>query len=164
MCMDHYQIPWSFYFQFNQDEQVMHIYLSNLFKNKEEIPNNLYNLNYEDIEKFLHKYDLRKLNYFFDKKISVTFDMVLKVKDFTRKKGYIKLHSLCYIETGIMHCVSIDVMEVIKIKKMLDKHILDNDVHFDIRNPEYEFKEIKNDRIYALEEHLLELIYRKYTI
>ncbi|MCD4826322.1 MAG: hypothetical protein K8Q99_00920 [Acholeplasmataceae bacterium] len=161
--MDHYQIPWSFYFQFNQDKQVMHIYLSNLFKTREAIPNNYYVLSYEDVEKFLHKYDMRKLNYFFDKKITNTFDMVLKVKDFTRKKGYINLHALCYIDQGIMHCVSIDVMEVIKIKKMLDKHILDNDVHLDIRNQEYEFKEIKNNQIDALEEHLFDLIYKKYT-
>jgi hypothetical protein len=161
--MDHYEIPWSFYFKFNHNKQIMHVYLSNLFKLKEAIPNNYYVLTYEDVERFLHKYDLRKLNYFFDKKILTTFDMVLKVKDFTRKKGYINLHALCYIEDHTMHCVSIDVMEVIKIKKMLDKHILDNDVHLDIRNSEYSFKEIKTKKIEALEEHLHELIQRKYT-
>lgn len=161
--MDHYEIPWSFYFQFNHDKQIMRIYLSNLFILKEEIPNNYYVLSYEDIQKFLHKYDMRKLNYFFDKKITKTFDMVLKVKDFTRKKGYINLHALCYIESETMHCVSIDVMEVIKIKKMFDKHILDEDVHLEIRNSEYDFKEIKKKKIQALEEHLHELIYRKYS-
>ena len=61
-----------------------------------------------------------------------------------------------------MHCVSIDVMEVIKIKKMLDKHILDTDVHLEIRNQEYDFKEIKDKKIQALEDQLYELIYRKY--
>ncbi|BCR35801.1 hypothetical protein [Mariniplasma anaerobium] len=161
--MDHYEIPWSFYFQFNHSEQIMRIYLSNLFKLKEAIPNNYYVLSYDDIEKFLHKYDLRKLNYFFDKKVTNTFDMVLKVKDFTRKKGYINLHALCYIESKTMHCVSIDVMEVIKIKKMFDKHILNTNVHLEIRNSEYDFKEIKDKKIEALEDHLHELIYRKYS-
>jgi hypothetical protein len=160
--MDHYEIPWSFYFKFNHNKQIMHVYLSNLFKLKEAIPNNYYVFSYDDVERFLHKYDLRKLNYFFDKKMTDTFDMVLKVKDFARAKGYIKLHALCYIDSDIMHCVSIDVMEVIKIKKMLDKHILDTDVHLEIRNQEYDFKEIKDKKIQALEDQLYELIYRKY--
>jgi hypothetical protein len=161
--MDHYEIPWSFYFQFNHDKQIMHIYLSNLFKLKEKIPDNYYVFTYDDVEKFLHKYDLRKMNYFFDKKMTNTFDMTLKVKDFVRKKGYIELHALCYIESNIMHCVSIDVMEVIKIKKMLDKHILNSDVRLEIRNAEYDFKEIKEKKMVALEDHLHELIYRKYS-
>jgi hypothetical protein len=46
---------------------------------------------------------------------------------------------------------------------MLDKHILNSDVRLEIRNAEYDFKEIKEKKMVALEDHLHELIYRKYS-
>lgn len=161
--MEYYAVPWSFYFQFNQKKQIMNIYISSLFKTRESIPHSDYVLGYEDITTFLHKYDLRKLNYFFDIKAYDTFDMTLKVKDFSRKKGYIKLHALCYIKDNVMHCVSIEYMEVIKVKKMLDKHILRKNVHLEIKDPSDVFKDIENKKLVALEEHLYDLIYRTYT-
>ena len=160
--MESYQVPWSFYFQFNQVNQMLHIYLSTEFKKKELIPNNYYVLSYEDVKNFLHKHDLRKLNYFFDVEHYGMFDMILKIKDFTRKKGYIKLHTLCYIETDVMKCVSIDFMEIIKIKKMLDRHTLKIDARLEIKDSNNIFIKFDNIKKIELEKHLHQLINRIY--
>jgi len=62
----HLDIPWSFYFQFNHETKLLRLQLSDMFQQKENMPNKYYVLSYDDVTKFLHKYDHRKLSYFFD--------------------------------------------------------------------------------------------------
>lgn len=161
--MKHFEIPWSFYFQFDNRTQMMRLQLSEMFKQKESMPNNYYVLSYEDVITFLHKYDHRKLNYFFDHGIQETFDMVIRIKNLNKKKGYIKTHAVCYINNQTMHCLSINYLDVIETKKKLDKYISKSDVVIDIDNLEKQiFK--KDLNIDVLERHLYQMMQRAYSI
>jgi len=159
----HFEIPWSFYFQFDQKTQMMRLQLSEMFKQKESMPNNYYVLSYEDVITLLHKYDHRKLNYFFDNQMKDTFDMVIRIKNLNKKKGYIKTHAVCYIKDETMHCLSINYLDVIETKKKLDQLISTNDVVIDIDNLQGQiFK--KDLKIDVIERHLYQMIYRTYSI
>ncbi len=161
--MKHFEIPWSFYFQFDQKTQMMRLQLSDMFAKKEQLANNYYVLSYDDVITFLHKYDHRKLNYFFDQKTKDTFDMIIRIKNMTKKKGYIKTHAVCYIKEDTMHCLSINYLDVIKTKKELDQLIATSDVAIDINPLEGQiFK--KDFKIDSIERHLYKMIHRAYTI
>ena len=95
--MKRFEIPWSFYFQFDQKTQMIRLQLSEMFKQKESMPNNYYVLSYEDVITLLHKYDHRKLNYFFDNQMKDTFDMVIRIKKFKQEKKDISKHTLSVI-------------------------------------------------------------------
>lgn len=161
--MKHLDIPWSFYFQFNHETQLMRLQLSDMFQQKENMPNKYYVLSYDDVTKFLHKYDHRKLSYFFDHDIKDTFDMILRIKNFNKKKGYIKTHALCYIKNQTMHCLSINYLDVIKAKKKLDLLVTNAYINIDINDQHVQM--FRNDiKIDAFERHLNQLVHRAYTI
>ena len=117
-----------FYFEFNQETQLMNIYLSEVFQKKEAIPNRYYVLGYSDVSNFLHKYDHRKLNYFFDQKMIGIFDMMIRVKRMTKKKGYTKLHTLCYIKDEKMYCLAINYLDIIGVKKKIDANTSSHEI------------------------------------
>ncbi|AUD65325.1 hypothetical protein BK011_06345 [Tenericutes bacterium MZ-XQ] len=161
--MTHFEVPWSFYFQVHQDTKMVKLHLSEYFQNKEGLSNRYYVLSYDDVTNYLHKYDHRKLNYFFERNMKETFDMLIRIKNFNKKKGYIKTHALCYIKDDVMHCLSIDYLDVINAKKKLDQLVLDHEVHIDI-NYQIPMMYHTDIKLEALKEHLFHLMHREYTI
>ena len=161
--MTHYEIPWSFYFQVNQNTRMVKLHLSEYFQQKEGLSNRFYVLSYDDVTNYLHKYDHRKLNYFFERNMKETFDMLIRIKNFNKKKGYIKTHALCYIKEDIMHCLSIDYLDVIQAKKKLDQMVLDHELSIDI-NYQIPMMYHTDIKLEALKEHLFHLMHREYTI
>lgn len=161
--MTHFEVPWSFYFQVHQDTKMVKLHLSEYFQKKEGLSNRYYVLSYDDVTNYLHKYDHRKLNYFFERNMKETFDMLIRIKNFNKKKGYIKTHALCYIKDDVMHCLSIDYLDVINAKKKLDQLVLDHEVHIDI-NYQIPMMYHTDIKLEALKEHLFHLMHREYTI
>ena len=161
--MTHFEIPWSFYFQVNKDTNMLKLHLSEYFQKKEGLSNRYYVLSFEDVTHYLHKYDHRKMNYFFERNMKETFDMLIRIKNFNKKKGYIKTHALCYIKEDIMHCLSINYLDVIDAKKKFDQLVFNHEISIDIN---YQIPLIYHAdiKIEALKEHLFHVINREYTI
>jgi hypothetical protein len=161
--MTHYEIPWSFYFQVNHEKKMVKIHLSEYFQKKEGLSIRYYVLSFDDVTNFLHKYDHRKLDYFFEKNMKETFDMLIRIKNFNKKKGYIKTHALCFIKDQVMHGLSIDYLDVIEAKKKLDQFVLNHDISIELNYqiPTMYHTDVKLE---ALKEHLFHLMDREYTI
>lgn len=118
--MIHYDLPWLFYFSYNnQNESVNIRYSSTYLEKHQDLPEHEYKT-LEEITSWIHKYDLRKLSYFSNQEQLEFFDTVFRF-NIKHKKKYLRAQSICKKTEEGFSCLAFDEFDVVMLKRKINQ-------------------------------------------
>jgi hypothetical protein len=121
--MMQYQVPWIFHMSYDHKKRDMKIMFSNQFVLDNHIESSIMILDDDQIKRFIHKYDYRKLEYFVSQELPNPFDTFMRFS-IPNQKTYIRTQAVCHLDRQLLRCVMFDEKTIFTLQNITDSQAI----------------------------------------
>ncbi|PKK97064.1 MAG: hypothetical protein CVV58_03185 [Tenericutes bacterium HGW-Tenericutes-3] len=114
--MQSYSLSCSFTLDYNVEQVTLDLHFSKQFALKYKMTSDQLSLIETEITKFLHRYDYRKLNYFYETGITEVFDTLMRFT-FRKCKYPLRTVAVCKVTKTGLKCAHFEEVTIVKLRK-----------------------------------------------
>lgn len=158
--MTSFIIPWAFVMSYHHHQQTMTIQCSKTLKHALELKHDNFQLKHQDILEFVHKYDLRKLDYFTKVDLQETFDTLIRFR-FSPIGLYMRTIAVCQRNANGFSCIHVMEEDMLKVRhRVASLTIHQTSVKLEILDGDWIQSMHLSQQLPQIKHHFKEIIHR----